>query len=234
MSQKQDDAATTSCATSPAYHAAVRPLTAEEYNLLKDDIATRGIISPIIKDAAGHIVDGYHRNKIAAELGLTDIPIKQVDGTEADLQAMAIALNVCRRQLTVEEITSLCVDLRREGKSEREIARAVGMTPGGVHKALSRASQEAPVPDGTPDRITGADGKSYPARGARKPKPVADLTALSDEKADALPAEPVVSRLEQFIALWDHMSGAERLNVYRLVNSDEWRSSRPPATSRAA
>jgi hypothetical protein len=86
--------------------------------------------------------------------------------------------------------------------------------------------------------VTGADGKSYPARMARKPKakPVADLGPLQDCKAAALPTElvePVVSRLEQFIALWDHMSGAERLNVYRLVNSDEWRSSRPPATSRA-
>ena len=85
-------------ASSKAYHAAVRPLTDDEYALLKEDIAKRGIISPIIKDAAGNIVDGYHRNKIAEELGLTDIPIKQVDGTEAELQAMAIALNVARRR----------------------------------------------------------------------------------------------------------------------------------------
>jgi hypothetical protein len=61
---------------SMAYHAAVRPLTDDEYALLKEDIAKRGIISPIIKDAAGNIVDGYHRNKIAEELGLTDIPHK--------------------------------------------------------------------------------------------------------------------------------------------------------------
>jgi hypothetical protein len=41
---------------SMAYHAAVRPLTDDEYALLKEDIAKRGIISPIIKDAAGNIV----------------------------------------------------------------------------------------------------------------------------------------------------------------------------------
>jgi hypothetical protein len=63
-------------ASSKVYHAAVRPLTEDEYALLKEDIAKRGIISPIIKDAAGNIVDGYHRNKIAEELGLTDIPHK--------------------------------------------------------------------------------------------------------------------------------------------------------------
>jgi hypothetical protein len=36
-------------ASSKAYHAAVRPLTDDEYALLKEDIAKRGIISPIIK-----------------------------------------------------------------------------------------------------------------------------------------------------------------------------------------
>lgn len=109
------------------HHAAVRPLTEEEYALLKEDIAKRGIISPIIKDAAGNIVDGYHRNTIAEELGLTDIPIKQVDGTEAELQAMAIALNVARRQLDAEDRRELVAQLRAEGKSTRQIAEQLGV-----------------------------------------------------------------------------------------------------------
>jgi ParB-like chromosome segregation protein Spo0J len=98
-----------------AYHAAVRPLTGDEYALFKEDIAKRGIITPIIKDAAGNIVDGYHRHKIAEELGLTDIPVKQVDGTDAELRAMAIALNVARRQLTAEDRQELVTKLRARG-----------------------------------------------------------------------------------------------------------------------
>ena len=121
-------------ASSKAYHAAVHPLTDDEYALLKEDIAKRGIISPIIKDAAGNIVDGYHRNKIAEELGLTDIPIKQVDGTEAELQAMAIALNVARRQLDAEDRRELVAQLKAEGKSNRMIAETLGVSEARVRR----------------------------------------------------------------------------------------------------
>jgi ParB-like chromosome segregation protein Spo0J len=55
------------------YQTAVRPLTSDEYALLKEDIAKRGIITPIIMDMAGNIVDGFHRDKIAKELGLMSI-----------------------------------------------------------------------------------------------------------------------------------------------------------------
>jgi ParB-like chromosome segregation protein Spo0J len=64
---------------------------------------------------------------LAEELGLTDIPIKQVDGTEAELQAMAIALNVARRQLNAEDRRELVAQLRAEGQSTRLIAEQLGV-----------------------------------------------------------------------------------------------------------
>lgn len=142
------------------YHTAVRPLTDEEYALLKEDIAKRGIITPVIIDVAGNIVDGFHRCKIAQELGISPIPSKQVDGTEAELRAMAIALNVARRQLTAEDRQELVAQLRAEGKSTREISSAIGVDPRTVRRDLA-ASGGANAPG---DRVTGADGKSYPAR----------------------------------------------------------------------
>lgn len=82
-----------------------------------------------------------------------------VEGTEAELQAMAIALNVARRQLSAEDRRALVVKLRALGKSEREIGKALGVSNATVHRDL-----EAGASNVAPDRITGADGKSYAAR----------------------------------------------------------------------
>jgi ParB-like chromosome segregation protein Spo0J len=276
----------------------VRPLTDDEYALLKEDIAKRGIISPIIKDAAGNIVDGYHRNKIAEDLGLTDIPIKQVDGTEAELQAMAIALNVARRQLDAEDRRELVTKLRAEGKSNRMIAETLGVSEATVRRDGTASNVAV-------DRVTGKDGKSRPARMTRKPrakpeadpeptnvvsvdfeakhpvpveepKPATEAVAKEEDeateedviawdllafakgvrqtaeldltnitwteelrdaaKAGAVAWNHIVAQAmpmsDLFAALWDSMSGAERLTVYQLVISDEWRSSRPRAIDR--
>ena len=50
------------------------PLTAEEYNELKNDIAERGVMVPIEYDEHGNVLDGHHRLQICAELGITDFP----------------------------------------------------------------------------------------------------------------------------------------------------------------
>jgi len=223
-----------------AYHAAVRPLTDDEYALLKEDIAKRGIISPIIKDAAGNIIDGFHRNKIAEELGLTDIPIKQVDGTEAELQAMAIALNVARRQLDAEDRRELVTQLRAQGQSTRQIAEQLGVDPKTVRNDLNVA--EATGENSPVDRVTGKDGKSRPARMTRKPKAAPAVeepraqeqpkVVTTDDLRTWIDLKPALPMSELFTALWDCMSGGERLTVHELVASDEWRSSRPRAIDR--
>jgi ParB-like chromosome segregation protein Spo0J len=189
---------------SRAYHAAVRPLTDDEYALLKEDIAKRGIITPIIKDADGNIVDGYHRDKIAKELGLTDIPVKQVDGTEAELQAMAIALNVARRQLNAEDRRELVAQLRAGGKSERQIAETLGVTKTTVHRDL-----EASGPNGPVDRVTGKDGKSRPARMARKPK----STPATEEPQDPEPPKVTPTEPEATPALEPQVEASTPVDV---------------------
>ena len=58
--------------------------------------AENGIIVQVIVDATGKIVDGVHRAKIGRELGI-EIPVRVVAGTEAELRALAIALNIFGR-----------------------------------------------------------------------------------------------------------------------------------------
>ncbi len=43
-------------------------LTAEEREALREDIAERGVIVPVVQDQHGRILDGHHRSEIAAEL----------------------------------------------------------------------------------------------------------------------------------------------------------------------
>ncbi len=71
-----------------------------------------------------------------------------------------------RVRLEVEQRRELVAYLSGEGMSQRLIADVVGTGVGTVNRDLA----ESPVPDGTPEPVTGRDGKTYP----RKPKPVVD------------------------------------------------------------
>lgn len=46
-------------------------LTAEEFGALRADIAERGIVVPVVRDQHGRLVDGHHRERIAADLAST-------------------------------------------------------------------------------------------------------------------------------------------------------------------
>ena len=45
-------------------------LSAEDFSVLKADIALRGVLVPVEYDEAGNVLDGHHRKRIAAELGI--------------------------------------------------------------------------------------------------------------------------------------------------------------------
>jgi len=49
---------------------------------LVDDIKTNGIQEPIKYveiDGSKYIVDGHHRNLVAKQLGITEVPVEQVE-----------------------------------------------------------------------------------------------------------------------------------------------------------
>lgn len=95
-------------------------LTPEEYQALKADIEKNGILVPIIRTEDNQTIDGYHREKIAAELGINDIPVRTVPGlTEEERRRMTIRLNANRRQLTAEQKRDL---IREELKRSADIS----------------------------------------------------------------------------------------------------------------
>jgi ParB-like chromosome segregation protein Spo0J len=169
------------------------PLTGEERQALRESIAAIGVLQPVVVDETGAILDGHHRAEIADELGV-DCPATIVtDLSEGEKLETALVLNLSRRHLDAEQKRALVLELRQRGLSIRWISERTGIPRSTV------ARQTAGVPDGTPDRVTGLDGKHYTA--VRRP-------ALHDEYAEAL-------RLADDAAEWAGIepSAEERLAV---------------------
>lgn len=127
-------------------------LTGEEYEALKADIAAHGIRVPVDLDELGQVLDGHHRQQIAAELGIP-CPTRVVDGlTEDDKRAHALAVNINRRALTVSQRRELvrCELERDPSRSDRAIGRLCGVD--GKTVASMRVRNSAPA-DRLADRL---------------------------------------------------------------------------------
>ncbi len=71
----------------------------EEYAALEADILSRGVMVPVEKDRDGHILDGHHRQEIAAKHGLPCPETVRDFPDEAAKKVHVIKLNLCRRHL---------------------------------------------------------------------------------------------------------------------------------------
>lgn len=152
--------------TSPTPYQLLPRLTDDEYQSLKADIAENGIRVPIDVDEDGLILDGHHRAWITADLGV-DCPRRTLTGlTDEGKRAHAVAVNVHRRSLSREQRRELVARLRSDGMSLPRIAKTVGVSLGTAHADVQAFRTES-----LPDRVIGADGKSY---AASRPQPAAD------------------------------------------------------------
>lgn len=123
-------------------------LTDDQYAALRADIEARGIVVRVVVDQHGRLLDGHHRRRIAAELGI-DCPVevrKVADDQEA--ADLAVALNCARRHLTREQIREVIrAELaRRPQDSDRAIARRVGCDHKTVGAVRRGRSGEVPHP----------------------------------------------------------------------------------------
>lgn len=152
----------------------LRPLNKAERDALKESIRTTGVKVPIEFDEHGAVLDGHHRLAICQELGITDYPrVVRVGMTEEQKREHVLSLNTARRHLSNDELAAIrelriarVAEARQQGRSLRSIAEDESVSLGQVQADLEKAG----VYPYTPDTITGADGKRYPAR-----KPVALL-----------------------------------------------------------
>jgi ParB-like chromosome segregation protein Spo0J len=89
-------------------------LTDDEYATLKADIKVHGILYPVIVDEQRLVLDGVHRCRIAAELGI-DVPVSQMGQmTDERKMRLAVGLNMRRRHLDGDRRRELVRKLHRE------------------------------------------------------------------------------------------------------------------------
>jgi N6-adenosine-specific RNA methylase IME4/ParB-like chromosome segregation protein Spo0J len=76
------------------------PLPDVQYEALKADIAKRGVMVPVELDELGDILDGHHRVRACAELGLADYPTIVREGLDEHAKhEHVLKMNLLRRQL---------------------------------------------------------------------------------------------------------------------------------------
>ena len=88
-------------------------LPPDELKALRDDIAERGVLVPIIATAEGVILSGHRRARITRELGRTFVPVQFIEGklTKAQEREFLIKDNLLRRHLGPAEKKALIVAL---------------------------------------------------------------------------------------------------------------------------
>lgn len=145
-------------------------LTPLEYEALKADIANAGAVLVAIElDEDGAILDGHHRVRAWEELRQEghDLPgyprVVRRGMTEQQKRAHAYRLNTHRRHLTREQRDEVMRQMRADGATYQEIADAVGVGYATAYRAA------ADVELIQMDKVTGADGKRYPASYNRQP-----------------------------------------------------------------
>ena len=167
-----------------------------DYQRLKKSIAQHGYLPgkevEILPD--GRILDGHHRAKACAELGI-DCPTRPVDVPENDRWDYVYLSNVPRRHLLVEDRTRLVREYirRHPEESDRAIARASNLSPTTVGK-IRGEEHVGPSPAAVERR------EAASRRGVHMDTADSDRAPLSDnEEGEDTPAENYADHRNQ---LW--------------------------------
>ena len=139
------------------------PLSADEYQDLYEDIKENGVLVPILVDENEVIIDGHHRSKIAAELGIP-CPEEIITGkSEAEKRGMAFGLNLKRRHLNREQRRALIAESLKADPdlSNLEHSRRTGASDKTVASVRSELESHSEIPNDIP-RIN-SRGQERPA-----------------------------------------------------------------------
>lgn len=172
--------------TAPVMFQHLPPLTPEEYSALEASILEHGILSPVITDENGVILDGHHRSRIAAEHSLS-CPKQIVYGkTDTEKRTMALSMNLDRRHLNREQKRALVAESVKADPQvpDYQHAKRTGVSPHTVKAVRSELESDLQIANDTP-RIN--------ARGQERPAAYA-APANANTETGEIEAEPVKPR----------------------------------------
>lgn len=120
------------------------PMSAEEFEGLKADMAARGQVEPIaVRD--GWIYDGRHRWRACVDLGLE--PIVTELAPDCDVVALVLSKNLHRRHLTTSQraiVAAQLATLADDAMSIPAAAAQLNVSPRSVSSAKAVIDQAAP------------------------------------------------------------------------------------------
>lgn len=143
-------------------------LSDDDYATLKADIAARGVLVPVEYDDDGEVLDGHHRVRACAELGITDWPRVVRPGLSEDGKRLhARQLNLARRHLDRAQKRELIAAQLKDTpeKSNRQIADGLKVDHKTVQSVRSERESIGEIPQCSRET---RDGRAYPAE--RKPQ----------------------------------------------------------------
>ena len=172
-------------------------LSDTEYEILKADIKQRGVMVPIEYDEKGNILDGHHRLRACAELGIKDYPsVVRIGLTEDQKKEHVLIVNLARRHMSAEQRKEAVLKVKLETAwSNRRIAELFGVSKDTVRTDIS-TGYNSPVD--LPTATIGKDGKkrtskpktTFNKNNRDKQKTLDALASLDD---DDLPDRPLDS-----------------------------------------
>jgi len=144
-----------------------------EYDLAKSS-RVLGKLYPILKDAKGNIIDGFHRQN--ADPSWPFIIVDSVDD-HVKLELARLAANYCRRTIAATEVENRIRFLIKSGLKPEEIAEATGIHPSTVYRHMPQElKDEAKAEAG---RVGGS------VRTCEQTVKTQDMLAEAEEKAHA-------------------------------------------------
>jgi site-specific DNA-methyltransferase (adenine-specific) len=157
------------------------PLSDDEYAALKADIATQGVLVPIVFDAdTGKVIEGHHRLRAWTELRaegvkVPDYPKQMVRFRDDDERlGFVVAANLFRRHLTREQRAEVVARLRAKGWSVRRIAEVLNVGHSTIGDDLEIVRNRT---IDLPERVERKGGGTYPAR---RPRPTIFVSSPRD------------------------------------------------------
>jgi hypothetical protein len=144
------------------------PLSDEEYQALKEDMAENGMLVPVVQDTDGNIIDGHHRVRAHQELlaegrAAGGFPTVERSGlTTEEKRDLAWRLNMQRRHLNREQKREAIERKLKESPdwADNRIAKLLGVD--GKTVRITRVMLEGRKDIAKLKKLVGADGKEYP------------------------------------------------------------------------
>lgn len=109
---------------------------------LADSIRTHGVVQPLIvrpleEEGAFEIVAGERRWRAAQTAGLTDVPVRVLEGTERELREVSLVENIQREDLSSLEIAAALTELiQNHSLTQEEVGERIGWSRTAVTNKL--------------------------------------------------------------------------------------------------